>query len=503
MLRRLVSQTPLLFGLFIVGTFYKPILNQKFWMLDDHNFVYWYTKSADGKLSNFLKFLNETNFGDYPSGLRFTPTLDVLFAGRTVIFPNDPKYWFMANFLLVLLTYISIYSSVRLYLSKNDETEGDLISFFAAIVGVLSLCNSVGARVFPRLGTGEAYAFLFLSSSFFCLQKVLKDPYKKRYWVYLFVLDGLLIGCKENYIWINILFSVIILYKFKNEGQWLRLGKRIYVFFSTIQFLFILGGFLPAALTVKNDIYGRGTSSSYILESLKSLMFQNYFIFVLTGSILLIVISRNSNNKSSINLLPIISVSFLVVDQVYYRGSINDHYLANRVIAFVFLITATLKFFLERTRKQRVVLPLIATVLIAMIYSNYPKGAQRITSHVRATVTFSNSLDKIVHSRQEFSQFAFVAQSSWDYESIFSVAKQLRARGDTRKFFLFSSSIPEGMQDSTTDSFRNWMKDGVGENLYSSIRFYDRGSKTICAYSQNQNLKLDECDDGELILWLP
>jgi hypothetical protein len=234
-----------------------------------------------------------------------------------------------------------------------------------------------------------------------------------------------------------------------------------------------------------------------------SLVFQKYFIFALTGSILLFAISRNSNNKRSINLLLIISISFLVVDQVYYRGSINDHYLANRVIAFVFLICAVVKFILERNRMQGMVTPLIAITLILMIYSNYPKGAQRVNSHFRATVTFSNSLDKIFQSRQEFPQFAFVAQSSWDYESIFSVAKQLRARGDTRKFYLFSSRIPEGLRDSTTDSFQIWMKDGVGENLYSPIRFYEQQLKTICAYSQNQNLKLDECDDGELIIWLP
>jgi len=503
MLRRFLNQAPLILGLLIVGAFYKPILNQKFWMLDDHNFVYWYTQSTDSKLQNFFQFLKETNFGEYPSGLRFTPTLNVLFAGRTVILPNDPSYWFIANFTLVLLTYVFTYAAIKFYLNKKDSMEIDVTSFIAALIGALSLCNTVGARVFTRLGTGEAYAFLFLFSSFYYLQKVLSDPYKKRYWVYLFLLNGLLIGCKENYIWINILVSTVVLYRFKNEGQGLRLAKIAYVSFSTLLFLFVLYGFLPAALSVKNDIYGRGTSPTHVLESLISLFSQNYFLFVLTCSILLIVIGRDCKSKLSINLLLIISILFLVIDQVYYRGSINDHYLANRVIAIVFLITAALKLFSEKTSIRPLAIPLMTTMLVVLVCFNYSKGAERVTSHVRATTDFSNSLDKIYQSRMEFTQFAFVAQSSWDYESMFSVAKQLRARGDTREFYLFASKIPKANQDSITDIFQNWMEDGVGRNLYKSIRSHDSDSGTICAYSQIQNIKVDECDQIILITWLP
>ena len=198
-----------------------------------------------------------------------------------------------------------------------------------------------------------------------------------------------------------------------------------------------------------------------------------------------------------------VSILFLVVDQVYYRGSINDHYLSNRVIAIVILVTAALKLFSEKTSIAILVIPVITTVLLVLVYSNYSKGAERVTSHVRATITFSNSLDKIYQSRKEFPQFAFVAQSAWDYESVFSVAKQLRARGDTRDFYLFASQIPNANQDSTTDIFQNWMENGVGKDLYRPIRFYEPDSSTICAYSQNQKVKVGECDKNILILWLP
>ena len=496
------NKIPFSLGLFSVVVFYFPILSQKFWMLDDHNFVFWYYQEDGNFFRRFVSFLFETNFSDYPNGARFTPTLDFFFAIRTALLPNNPIYWYALNFIIALSIYTLIYLNFKHYMYQKASNIL-ILNFAAALISSFSLCNSVGARVLGRLGTGETYAILFFVCGLYCLQRILVTPGMKTLWILLIVSQGLLIGSKENYFWIPCFFAILIIARLKETKK--EFSGLLFTYLGTtfFQVLLLILGILPSLLKTNSDIYGNSTSVTSSLQAIYGLFPLRYSQIFLVTLFVITFLSHLHRIHSSIFALTIMATLFIFIDQVYYRGSINDHYLANRVVAFVLLIVALIRVCMNFSWRKFLIPIIVLSLFFAMQFSVFPKGKERLDAHAAATKSFSNGIQSILDSREKHTQFIFVAQSAWDYESIFSVAKHLRANGDNRNFFINLSKDFPIAESSTFDTFYQWAEEGVGENLYSPKALYDSNQQTVCGFSQQKNLKVTQCDRNVIISWLP
>jgi hypothetical protein len=128
----------------------------------------------------------------------------------------------------------------------------------------------------------------------------------------------------------------------------------------------------------------------------------------------------------------------------------------------------------------------------------------RIQKQVVATQSFQVGLDVIerAYFRQNSNaNLIFVAQQSWDYESIVSVSRYLHARIPDSKVFLRSSLESN---DPSASLFSEISDSGSAEWQIEPLSSEVFGAKDICIYSQEKRKNLaDDCDLSVVIRWLP
>ncbi len=490
-------------GAFLVGFFYFPILSQKFWMLDDHTFVGWYDNKNSSIVQNFSNFLFETNFGDFGEGTRFTPTQDIFFVVRTLILPNDPFYWYVINFLIVIAVFFLATKILKDFFNSDDQIDSLLIEIANISLITLSLCNIVAAQVYGRLGIGESIAVLFLLLSLRTLQRLRVSPDSKLLWFKLLCYQGFLVGSKENYVWLIGAYIFWVMINVKSSKKYGFNVVPVYVLFSFAQMMIIILGVAPGILRSQKNVYGRPISPELIIDTLVIILRDNLTSLILIVSIFCIAILAFRKKNGSSILIAFAPILFLVFDQVFYQGIIVAHYQTNKVVAAVWTCAVVIKMVITEKLFRKTLSYVFPIILVIANFYYFQSGYNRIQEHKKATITFANGLDEIVNTRINYLQVAFVAQSAWDYETVFSTIKQLRGRGDVRPYFLLIAKEFEFSNDPNLPIFREWSINGISEDLYSPISLLNSNKQIICYYSEFAPILEKQCDENIIIKWLP
>jgi hypothetical protein len=490
-------------GAVAAAFFYFPILSQKFWMLDDHTFVGWYGNKSTSTIQNFLKFLLETNFGDFGQSTRFTPTQDLFFVVRTLILPNDPLYWYVINYIIIIGLFLLAIKILEDFLKLYENNYSLLIQIAATALVLLGLCNSVAARVYGRLGTGESIAVLFLLLSLRSMQRIKISPNSKFLWFQLLSYQGLLVGSKENYVWLIGAYIFWVMTNIKSSKKYNINLVLVYVLISFVQTMIILLGILPGILRGGQNVYGRSISIDVMVDAILIMLGNKFTSLVIILCLLCSAILVFQKKDTSFILIASVPVLFLVFDQVYYQGIIVDHYLTNKVIATVWICAVAIKMIITEDFFRKNLLYVVPFMLVIANYYYFQNGYDRIQEHKKATIAFANGLDEVANSKNDYSQVAFIAQSAWDYESIFSTIKQLRGRGDVRPYFLLISKKFESSNDPILPIFSEWSKNGLPVDLYSPVSQLDSNKQMICYYSESAPIPEEQCEENIVIKWLP
>jgi hypothetical protein len=267
--------------------------------------------------------------------------------------------------------------------------------------------------------------------------------------------------------------------------------------------MIILIGVVPGILRGGQNVYGRSVSTGELIDSIAIMLENKTTVLILVISLICTVIQFVQNkNISSITVAATPSV-FLLVDQVFYQAVILDHYLTNKVVATVWLCAVVIKMLNDGHVSSAYVTLIVPAVLLIATFYTFQSGYDRVQLHKGATISFANGLDEVVKSKTDYSQVAFVVQSGWDYESIFSTIKQLRGRGDVRPYFLLISKKYGLSDDPNLSVFKDWSTNGLTADLYSPISNLNLKQEIICYYSESAQILDELCANNVVIRWLP
>jgi hypothetical protein len=224
---------------------------------------------------------------------------------------------------------------------------------------------------------------------------------------------------------------------------------------------------------------------------------------VLLMSIVCIIMQSLQKRTPASILVAAAPIPFLLFDQIFYQGIIVDHYLTNKVVATVWACVVVIEMLNDTSFSRKHLSFAVVLILAVASLPLFQNGYNRIQSHMKATISFANGLDEVVKSKNNYSQVAFIVQSGWDYESIFSTLKQLRGRGDVRPYFLLISKKYELSDDPSVAIFIDWSKNGLPGDLYSPISHLNANEQIICYYSEYAPILVEQCDDNVVLKWLP
>jgi len=123
-----------------------PVLNSSFGLIDDHEiiwFMYEFNTNRD-----ILKILNNTELGLSSDISRFRPVYYLLRVLESVLWGNNPFYWYLTRFIIALLFSLTFaYSVSKLF-----------PNYLSTILIVIVLSSKYWSDIFTRLGPSENYS---------------------------------------------------------------------------------------------------------------------------------------------------------------------------------------------------------------------------------------------------------------------------------------------------------------------------------------------------------
>ena len=268
-------------------------------------------------------------------------------------------------------------------------------------------------------------------------------------------------------------------------------------------------GILPPLIRAGKDSYGQSFDNGTILRGFISGMSESFSLVTIVFTICSVLLSTRISRDSRIlvSAFALANLAFLLNDLIIYRGNLQGHYLANSLVSAwlsAVLFSLALLASLKSLQIRRVFAAFALALSITLTSTLTNEANLVIQKQVVATQSFQSGLDEIERAYFEHNSNAnliFVAQQSWDYESIVSVSRYLHARIPDSKIFLRSLLEPS---DPAKSLFSEISYSGSTEWQIEPLSSEDFDAKDICIYSQEKIVNLaNDCDLSVVIRWLP
>jgi|GEM_PF-6064475 len=493
-------------GLILIPIYlaYQNILNGQFWMLDDHVMInaFEQTKNLDTveRLRSLLKLCHVNYF---PDDGRLNPTLSLLYALRVFFFGTSASLYFGLNFLILCLTSIAFYHllvTLRMSFTATETLVIEKITIAVFCFSIFTVSQIISN--FVTLGTSELIGplFLFIVINLMIKRTILekKSTLDK---VLLIINSFLLAGVKENYAITLLLIQIVFFYV---GFRLSKLDIKLNLFLISLTLFFVIQ-IIYVSQNRGTDVYGNEVGLAFVFMTLLKVFSNKYgFAIILIHLMTLFLVHRNKANLNvhlkSLTLIP--SLIFLS-DWIVYRGDIRDRYATNTAISLFLGVYILSMLFAMTNRSRFVSTAAVLITCLAIISYELPSGISSVHRKVLATEHFQKGLRAIKSSGMGDTSLpiAFIAQSDWDYESIFSFAIFMNFKGLKNSLILELS--PEFPVNSTnTSTFKVWSEKGITD-LYEA-KGDKSGEYITCVYSQNSpKERFEGCRDEIILKWLP
>ena len=471
-------------------------LGSLFSIIDDHNIVKWLLNDQNFSTKDFIVFLQKSpdfQIGEYG---RFRPALVLSRAIEMFLFDN--------NVFLYQITRISAFVLMIYILSLFIIQKVGII--YGSIISLILISETAWIDILNRIVTSEIFTFyglvLFLPTSIILFKTIkseiiLGSTFKKSILLILYFISGIIsIGCKENFIFLIIIPTLMIFYN-RRIGNYSTFHRFIN-FFSIMLIaygLFIISVIIIYFLNTSDEISGYGFSSIHTtsLKIIKS-FFEIFFIkwmgfFLVIPLILLIILKKNRNynnvKKWSLQFYAyILLLSFLLLFQIiYYTGGLPTgnrydfpnifFYSLYLVIIIIYIKNVTQIFINNKIYLKAIILvPLIIIFIIKNPLNGIVKANQSSYAHKERTKEFQSVIDRIVYTVSTSSGSVIIINSYnvWDYELISSFYKYIRYRGITNSIYLQMHYKSSNYSTSVEKMFVERLNDvSNGDGLYSKL----------------------------------
>lgn len=294
--------------------FYYPLTSAGFMDIDDHEIIKFNNTfkelTSEGKsfLSAYFSILEQTEIGNFGNFGRFRPLYYALRVLESVITEN-PFIWF---FLQSILFFLAIYL-FSLALSKFFS-----IAYIFPIIAVTAFLP-YSKDMWGRLGPSEIGCYLYFMIILFSLTKI---DSKKWAWPLICISSAICMMYKENMIllWIPLFFIYVY---YRNLSK----INLIWTIFPSIcsVFLFIL--FYKILTGSISHIYAYETTenrlSTVLIQWFSSVQGIVVYIFVIVYVALCRFMKISFQNLRGYNYFILTNVLLIVLNYVFYNGSIN------------------------------------------------------------------------------------------------------------------------------------------------------------------------------------
>ncbi|PJZ58176.1 hypothetical protein [Leptospira barantonii] len=450
---------------------FGPNLKAKFWLIDDHEVVYFLKSKTQG--SNLFDFFNilltQTEVGNFGESPRYRISYYFLRILESLVFKENSFLWY---FTLFCISTFFVFSMLHFLFKHFSVAVSILFTFFVFSFRYWS-------DIFSRLGAGETYAVLGVA---LILLGLAYYRYKEENadWIFVIVSFGVAICCgsKENFLPLFLLpLSLLIL-------EW----KRKTFFRSIVLILpILLSIFTVISLYLffkKNqvDIYGNSTRISDRVLALFGKLNGDFVIglLILAGFVAVLSILESFKTKkfkiTKAILLPIVLFGILLLNIVFYNGNwpTNSRYDFPGIITYqvgllvliVLALEILLRYF-EIDLKHRAIVTNIALIffLSSLVSAKGITDLQRdARANMKRTQAFSSFLTNLISDSTDKTIVLYVHQA-FDFEPADSMTRYLNYYEDkNERMILVSPAKAESdFKNGLLDYLRKISKEGSEE----------------------------------------
>ena len=427
----------------------KSLLKAKFGLIDDHEIVNFLGRDRDLGLSEIVGLtLNSTEVGEWGESKRFRPTYYIFRLIQTAIFGNSAENFYLYRILVMSMT-ATLVGVFAICIAKSLHVK---MSMATAILWTFLACLlPVWADVVTRLGPSELEQSFFYIVSLILLWLALSRLENTIYWLALAVVIILSSGLKENMAIILVVTLLGIIY----SRSWLDVSKKVtlaYIFTGIIVTLIELGPVIAINQNDGTDIYGQNRGLIEILQLLIQATISPHILICLVFTIVVIRLNHKKTAKIPKNIrFLLISMNLILISEyVFYAGNVrgNRYSMITQVTLLIYLIigTSLVNRLLTQDMKIRFNYftpeAVVAVISLAVLLS--PAFATKNSLNIYAsaknsriqTQTFQKKMDYAIMASKKENYIKFVAQSSWDYEAIYSSIVFLDNASTDLHFFL-------------------------------------------------------------------
>jgi hypothetical protein len=438
----LSADNPLIIGaccaLFVILLFGQN-LYASWWIIDDHEIMWFIGRGEHLSFSQFVPSLLETeigNFGNYP---RFRPVYYSLRLLECVVWGKQAWLWHGLRLAVATFFMFALWTVVA----------GGIGRLPAGLLSIYAMTFGFWPDVIGGLGASEVYGAFGLGVFLLGLAGILRTPTRNRNWAFLLVGMVVATGSKENFL-ILPFAAVVLLFcaaARRHTGLATRLGGILALCWSAWITIAVIAGITRAG----TDVYGQSVQLSDRARAVWSGGTQPWLLVLLLVAAAMLSGAwyyrerQASFGRSSIlAALGIGSAICLWLSQVFFYNGLwptGTRYDFPGLLSWPLAIFVILWYL--RTAGLVFGVPVKAGWIaygLAIAITGTAAGShlnnirlirQAAAASVRRTSTFALTLEDIDREAAAHPNYAIVFQSDnpWDYEPFFSYPRFLHAAG--------------------------------------------------------------------------
>jgi len=469
------------FSAIMILVIFGRVLVAKWGVIDDHEIMLFLGRDGKLYLNEIFSALKLTEVGNFGSLARYRPSYYFLRLVECAVWGANPAYWHAFRLGLLILAVSMFWNLVA---PRIGWLGGGLLSAYM-------LTFFYWVDVIGKLGPGETYAVLGLPIYIWGLVSAFQESTTKVKCILsglaIFLGSVVCIGSKENFVLLFIPSAYVAFKTFKARKYPLFFGAMGSILFS----LYVGGATAILISRAGVDVYANAVSPLSRLNALLSIsalapvMLLGCLIIALGCLSLVRRFSAGTRKVLLQALFWLIVLCGIYFSQlIFYNGNwpTNIRYdfpgmLYIPISIYILYLTAE-KIFTEipNLKYPRFLARFAWAASLALLAFSrgYAPTIDGLESNVVVTNDFTNRIEQVSSLLKKNPKDALVLESGniWDYESVFSYERFLRAYGVSNPIFLrIHGYSPEMMADGLGQSLAIHLLDisNNGNNLFHPL----------------------------------
>lgn len=420
-----------------------PMLFAKFGPIDDHEIAAWLHNGQERRFNGFFyNLFSNYEITHWSETGRFRPIAYLFRILEASLYGDCVWMYYLERFILFSISIILIAKAVHRLTGFYKESE---LATYLSLALVLSILPS-WQDVILRLGPSEIY--LIFGYSLFLYGLSSNSDSKNRF---MFIGALIAAGSKENGIFLLLAFSIFIC--LSKLGK---ITKSLFLITALSISLFIaLGPILFSKNQNGVDVYGRKLTPI----SLLSVFYSNpVYFYVACSGVLFVLVNYITSNRAvgtKMNYLILVTCSFQISEQIFYKTKIGGYsrysivsQINFAILLFVlFSLIAARNGFLSNLQKY-LKLMCILTAGIATFSSVPIVGVTNIRSHAQEmkmmTTAYQRFLTQISEQRNS-DELLIMASADGDSEAASGTKDFLVLRNPSSgRIIQITNKVPAG-----------------------------------------------------------